>query len=121
MAEQTGFAVVGLGMGLHHCKAIDAAPGAHLVAVCDTERAWSHTVNMHKGIDFAELLADDEIQLSTCNAFGYARRWAYRQPWQVALIVEKPADIQPERVDQLITAEGKRRADCRYFSGVLTA
>ena len=37
MAEQTGFAVVGLGMGRHHCKAIAAAPGARLVAVCDTD------------------------------------------------------------------------------------
>jgi len=37
MSVETGFAVVGLGMGKHHCKAIDSAPNATLVAVCDVD------------------------------------------------------------------------------------
>jgi len=35
------FGVVGLGMGMHHCKAIDSAKGAKLVAVCDIDEDWS--------------------------------------------------------------------------------
>ena len=35
MSAETGFAVIGLGMGKHHCRAIHSAPQATLVAVCD--------------------------------------------------------------------------------------
>ena len=60
MAEQTGFAVVGLGMGRHHCKAIDAAPGARLVAVCDTDAERLEPTASIYGCkaytDFADLL-----------------------------------------------------------------
>ncbi|MDQ1255725.1 MAG: UDP-N-acetyl-2-amino-2-deoxyglucuronate dehydrogenase, partial [Candidatus Hydrogenedentes bacterium] len=37
MAKTYNFAVVGLGMGGHHCKAIAAAKGANLAAVCDLD------------------------------------------------------------------------------------
>ena len=34
-----GFAVVGQGMGRHHCRSIRQAKGAELVAVCDIDEA----------------------------------------------------------------------------------
>ena len=37
MAKELSFAVVGLGMGGHHCKAILNAKGAYLAAVCDID------------------------------------------------------------------------------------
>ena len=110
MTEQTGFAVVGLGMGRHHCKAIDAAPGARLVAVCDTDVERLEPAASEYGCkaytDFAELLADDEIQVVNIatpsgmhTEMGIQAAAAGKH-----MIVEKPADIQPERVDQLIAA-----------------
>ena len=38
MARDIGFAVIGLGTGMHHCRAIKDAPGARLVAVCDLDQ-----------------------------------------------------------------------------------
>ena len=72
MAEQTGFAVVGLGMGRHHCKAIDAAPGARLVAVCDSDPERLEPTASEYGCkayaDFSELLANDEVQVEIGRA-----------------------------------------------------
>ena len=38
MARDLNFVVVGLGMGGHHCKAIQNAKGARLAGVCDIDR-----------------------------------------------------------------------------------
>ena len=35
MARDIGFAVIGLGMGMHHCRAIKDAPGARLLGFAD--------------------------------------------------------------------------------------
>jgi predicted dehydrogenase len=37
MPRPLNFAVVGLGMGGHHCTAVRNAKGAHLAAVCDMD------------------------------------------------------------------------------------
>jgi UDP-N-acetyl-2-amino-2-deoxyglucuronate dehydrogenase len=115
MAEQTGFAVVGLGMGRHHCKAIAAAPGARLVAVCDTDgerlEATAKEYGCRAYSDYAELLADDEVVVVNIatpsgmhSAMGIQAAAAGKH-----MIVEKPADIKPERIDELIAA-GKKHS-----------
>ncbi len=110
MAEQTGFAVVGLGMGRHHCKAIAAAPGARLVAVCDSDPGRLEPTASEYGCkayaDFAELLADDQVQVvNIATPSGmHAEMGIQAAAAGKHMIVEKPADIKPERVDQLIAA-----------------
>jgi UDP-N-acetyl-2-amino-2-deoxyglucuronate dehydrogenase len=110
MAEQTGFAVVGLGMGRHHCKAIAAAPGARLVAVCDSDPERLEPTASEYGCkayaDFADLLADDEVQVvNIATPSGmHAEMGIQAAAAGKHMIVEKPADIKPERVDQLIAA-----------------
>ena len=37
MSDDIGFGVIGLGMGKHHCMAVDKAPGARLAGVCDVD------------------------------------------------------------------------------------
>ncbi|MGY8826350.1 MAG: Gfo/Idh/MocA family protein [Candidatus Latescibacterota bacterium] len=110
MAEQTGFAVVGLGMGRHHCKAIAAAPGARLVAVCDTDGERLSLVaeeyNCRAYDDYTELLADEEVtvvNIATPSGM-HAAMGVQAAAAGKHMIVEKPADIKPERIDELIAA-----------------
>ena len=71
MAKQTpeaiGFAVVGLGMGRHHCRSIREARGAELVAICDIDAgrrekaAQEFGCKAYASVD--ELLADPQVQV----------------------------------------------------------
>jgi predicted dehydrogenase len=113
MADETGFAVVGLGMGRSHCKAITKAPGARLVAVCDTDAERLGLAATEYGCkaygDYSELLADDEVQVvNIATPSGmHAQMGVQAAAAGKHLIVEKPADIKPQRVDELIAA-GKK-------------
>ncbi len=110
MSVETGFAVVGLGMGKHHCKAIDSAPNATLVAVCDVDEerlaAASHEFGcqIYKEID--DLLANDDVEVVNVATpsglhtdIGLKVAAAGKH-----MIVEKPADITVARIDELIAA-----------------
>lgn len=110
MSRDIGFAVVGLGMGRHHCKAIQAAPGARLVAVCDLDEERRLPVAQEFGCrayaTVEELLADAEVEVvniatpsGTHAALGARFAAAGKH-----LIVEKPADIVASRVDELLAA-----------------
>ena len=92
MSKEIGFAVVGLGMGRHHCKAIQAAPGARLVAVCDLDeerlRPTAEEYGCRAYTTIEELLADGEVEVVR-GATGYspmttalpsAGRRLYRMP-----------------------------------------
>ena len=67
MSEEIGFAVIGLGMGKHHCRAITTAPGARLVAVCDLDEERLNATVEEYGCDgctdFHDLLGRDDIQV----------------------------------------------------------
>ena len=70
-----GFGVIGLGMGKHHCKAIAAAPGARLTAVCDTDEERLRPIAEEYGClayaDYTEMLANDENPaVAPTKAFG---------------------------------------------------
>jgi|TARA_B100000809_G_scaffold154596_1_gene151911 predicted dehydrogenase len=110
MSVETGFAVVGLGMGKHHCKAIDSAPNATLVAVCDVDEerlaAASHEFGCQTYKEIDDLLANDDVEVVNVATpsglhtdIGLKVAAAGKH-----MIVEKPADITVARIDELIAA-----------------
>lgn len=113
MSQEAGFAVVGLGMGKHHCKAIAGAPGARLVAVCDVDTKRLEPTAAEYGCKayqkFDELLADPDVEVVNIATPSGLHAEMGMQAAEAGkhLIVEKPADIVPERIDELIAA-GKR-------------
>ena len=115
MSKKTGFAVVGLGMGRHHCKAISAAPGAQLVAVCDTDEERLNETSIEYSCkaytDYQELLSDEEVEVvNIATPSGmHAKMGIEAASAGKHMIVEKPADIQPGRVEALITAGRENR------------
>ena len=115
MSKKTGFAVVGLGMGRHHCKAISAAPGAELVAVCDTDEERLNETSIEYSCkaytDYQELLSDEEVEVvNIATPSGmHAKMGIEAASAGKHMIVEKPADIQPGRVEALITAGRENR------------
>jgi len=110
MAEEIGFGVVGLGMGKHHCRSVRDAEGARLVAVCDLDEERLQPVAELHGCkaytSFDEMLDDDEIQVvNIATPSGmHAQMGEQAADAGKHLIVEKPADIVPERVDTLSEA-----------------
>ena len=77
--ESIGFAVVGLGMGRHHCRSIREARGAELIAVCDIDAgrrekaAQEFGCQAYASVD--ELLADAQVQVvNVAVPTGPARR-----------------------------------------------
>ena len=110
MTREIGFGVVGLGMGKHHCNAIQTAPNARLVAICDTdpERLKPSAEDYHcKAYNsFEEMLKDDEIDVvniatpsGSHTDLGLKAAAAGKH-----IIVEKPADITAPRINQLLAA-----------------
>ena len=110
MAEDIGFGVVGLGMGTHHCAAIQRAAGARLVAVCDADEERLGRIAAEYGCagyrDYGEFLADEAVAVvniatpsGTHAQLAIAAAAAGKH-----LIVEKPADITVERVDEMMAA-----------------
>jgi UDP-N-acetyl-2-amino-2-deoxyglucuronate dehydrogenase len=108
MSAETGFAVVGLGMGKHHCKAVTSAPNARLVAVCDVDEERLGPVAEEYGCaaytDVAEMLGNDEIEVVNVATPSGSHTEVALQCAAAGkhLIVEKPADITVARVDELI-------------------
>ncbi len=113
MSADVGFAVVGLGMGRHHCRAVQMAPGARLVAVCDVDEARlqpaARDFACRAYTDFDALLADPEVQVvNIATPSGlHAQMGIQAAAAGKHLIVEKPADIVPARIDALMDA-GRR-------------
>jgi UDP-N-acetyl-2-amino-2-deoxyglucuronate dehydrogenase len=110
MAAELGFGVVGLGMGKHHCRSITEAKGAKLVAVCDLDEERLNVMSEKYGCktytSYEEMLQDDEIQVvNVCVESGkHATFGIQAADAGKHMVVEKPADITPDRVDQLLGA-----------------
>lgn len=110
MSAEIGFAVIGLGMGRHHCKAVQNAPGARLVGVCDIDpgrlepAAAEYECKAWNQLD--QVLADDEVDVVNIATPSGSHVELALQVVAAGkhLIVEKPADIRVDRIDELIAA-----------------
>lgn len=105
------YSVVGLGMGIHHCKDLVDARGCELVAVCDSaaERlARAKTDFGARGYTaFADLLADPDVDVvNICTPSGTHAELSI-QALQAGkhVICEKPPDITVAAVDRMIAAQ----------------
>ncbi|MGI8422755.1 MAG: Gfo/Idh/MocA family protein [Chloroflexota bacterium] len=105
-----GFAVVGLGMGRHHCRSIREAQGAELVAICDIDEGRRAKAIAEFGVkgyaSVDELLEDSDVQVVNVAAptglhadIGIKVAQSGRH-----LICEKPLDVNLEKADALISA-----------------
>jgi UDP-N-acetyl-2-amino-2-deoxyglucuronate dehydrogenase len=112
MPHDVGFAVIGLGMGTQHCRSIESAVGAYLVAVCDEDEARLQPIaeeydcRPYENLD--DLLEDDEVQV-VCIATPSGTHAEIGIKVAAAgkhVVVEKPADISTEKIDSL-TAAGR--------------
>lgn len=108
--DAVGFAVVGLGMGRHHCRSIGAAKGAELIAVCDLDAGRREqavkdfSCKAYASVD--ELLQDTDVQVVNIAVptglhadVGIKVAQAGRH-----VICEKPLDVNLEKADALIAA-----------------
>jgi len=118
MPKDLNFAVVGLGMGMHHCKAICAAKGAQLAAVCDhDEERLGEAVKEYdvKGyLRWADLLKDPEVDvINVCVESGKHSDFAMAAAKAGKhVIVEKPVEITPARIRKLRDTIDKTGVTC---------
>src|SRR2546428_13462896 len=100
MSDELRFAVVGLGMGRHHCHDMQDAEGARLVAVCDlVPERIQRVVSEYPGVrgtqSFEEILRDPGIDVvNVCTPSGTHADFtvaALRAGKHV--ICEKPPDV----------------------------
>jgi predicted dehydrogenase len=105
-----GFAVVGLGMGRHHCRSIREAEGAELVAICDIDparrakAAQDYGCRTYASVD--ELLRDEDVQVvNVAVPTGLHADVAIKVAQSGRhVICEKPLDVSLEKADALIAA-----------------
>lgn len=104
MSRPLNFAVVGLGMGGHHCTAVRNAKGAHLAALCDIDedRLAQHTKEFDcKGYSrYGDVLKDKSID-AVCIVVesGYHAELGIQAARAGKhIIMEKPVDITPGRI-----------------------
>ena len=122
MARNLNFAVVGLGMGGHHCYAIGQAKGANLVAVCDLDEerlektANQYDVKPYK--KYAQLLKDPGIDCVSIAVesgkhadLGIAAARAGKH-----IVMEKPVDVTPARIKRFqdVVSETGVKAGCIF-------
>jgi len=108
--RELGFAVVGLGMGGYHCRAVTDAEGCRLVAACDTDpQRLQPIVEKYgtRGYDsYSEMLGNDEIDVvSVATPSGMHADMAMEA---VAagkhVVVEKPVDVKVDKIRRLAAA-----------------
>jgi UDP-N-acetyl-2-amino-2-deoxyglucuronate dehydrogenase len=105
------FAVVGLGMGLHHCKDLLDAEGCELAAVCDTEPSRLESARERFQVKatpaIEELLADPDIDVvNICTPSGtHADLSVQALKAGKHVVCEKPPDVTVAAVDRMIAAQ----------------
>ncbi|HEY3397092.1 MAG TPA: Gfo/Idh/MocA family oxidoreductase [Armatimonadota bacterium] len=109
--EPIGFAIIGAGtIGPTHAEAIDKAPEARLVAVCDVVEEKARTLAEKYGAasvtDIAEVLTRDEVQaVCVCVPSGLHGDVVIRAAEAGKhILCEKPLDINLRRIDEMIQA-----------------
>ncbi len=117
-ARPLRFAVLGLGIGMHHCRAITAAKGAHLALVCDHDSKRlkeAQTQFDMEGIeDWKALRTRDDIDV-VCICTETATHGFFARSLAKAgkhILIEKPADITPARIRQTARAVEKANVAC---------
>lgn len=118
MPRPMRIAVLGLGIGMHHCRAIMNAKGVELAAVCDTDAARRKEAQAEYGVealrDWKHLLPRDDIDaVAVCTESGTHADFAV----PIArtgkhLIIEKPADISRTRIGKITRAVEKAGVAC---------
>lgn len=107
MAKELNVAVLGLGMGMHHCTAIVNARGARLYAVCDHDEARLNAAVADFGCksyaQWPALLKDDAVDViciatesGTHTEFALQAARAGKH-----LLIEKPLDVTPARIRRM--------------------
>ena len=122
MEKIVNAAVVGLGVGMQHCRGAAKAEGGRLYAVCDLredriERALSEFPGTKTFNDYDEMLKDPEIDLvSVCVPSGLHADLAIRALRAGKhVLVEKPMDIT---VDRILEIEKVRRETGLKVGGI---
>jgi len=118
--DEIGFGVLGLGMGTHHALAVSEVPGVKLVAVCDQDPMRMQPTAEKYGcrgyLSFEEMLSDPEIQAVTVatESGKHAECALMAIAAGKHVLVEKPADVKVERIDEMI--EAAKRAGVKVTS-----
>jgi predicted dehydrogenase len=105
-----GFAVVGLGMGRHHCRSIVAAQGAELIAVCDIDAGRREKAMADFGCrgyaSVDEMLTDPDVDVVNVAVPTGLHAQVGVKAAQAGkhVICEKPLDVTLEKADSLIMA-----------------
>lgn len=118
MAKTLNFAVLGLGMGMHHCRAVADASGANLVAVCDHDKkrlaVGVKTFGVKGYAKWPEVLRDKDIdavcittESGTHAKFGIEAARAGKH-----IIMEKPVDISLARIEKFQEEVKKAGVKC---------
>ncbi len=112
MSERTiRFAVVGLGMGVQHCRDLRDARGCELVAICDTDPERLEKQRQQFGVkatsSFAEILRDPDVDVvNICTPSGqHAEHTVAALKAGKHVVCEKPPDVTVEAVDRMAAAE----------------
>jgi len=118
MSKELGVAVLGLGMGMHHCEAITRAKGVTLAAVCDHDeerlRAAVTKYDVKGHLKFKDLLKDSSIDaVCVCTESGTHAKFGVRVAEAGKhLVMEKPVEIRTDRIDALQEAVKQARVKC---------
>ncbi|HEU4752831.1 MAG TPA: Gfo/Idh/MocA family oxidoreductase [Armatimonadota bacterium] len=105
------FAVVGLGMGVQHCKDLRDARGCELVAVCDASPERLEKNRQEFGVraygSYEELLRDPDVDVvNICTPSGtHADLSIQALRAGKHVVCEKPPDVSVEAVDRMIAAQ----------------
>ncbi len=121
MKDRTGIGIVGAQFaGRFHTQIWNTLPGAEVVAVADlsaeAREAFSAQFdNVHMYADFAELLADERVQVIDICApnFLHARMAIAAMEAGKDVVCEKPAATRLADAEQVL--ETQRRTGARYF------
>ncbi len=104
------FAVVGLGMGRHHCKDLQDAEGAELIAVCDVLESRRDSAAEEFGVktyaEYDEMLKNPDIDIiNVCVPSGKHSEFTIKAAQAGKHVVcEKPPDITVPPIDAMIDA-----------------
>lgn len=104
------FGVVGLGMGVQHCRDLVDAAGCELAAVCDASPARLESNVQEFGVQgyaaYDELLADESVDVvNICTPSGtHAELCIAAMRAGKHVVCEKPPDVSVEAVDRMIRA-----------------